>query len=481
MILPPNLFSHRSLVARLGRAVLVVMVCSAAVGRSGALAQSSWESTPYRVDVVLAIEDTPELNGVVASDLKAGLKQQIDAVIGPNWSVRVRPAEIDLHWQILDSLESISPSAITPEQLGMDKVLMIAVRTAADGIVIEARDFDCRTRRWSLPQTVKVRQTALLDDGVFAALLKAFSPIARIETDANRQVVLNGRASGVPLNDRSLTWFRPGQIAIPILRRNDRDGNPKENGIQEVPWTYILVDNVDSPEKITCQVHSGTRNPLNVRRRGRIDQLALVVNETKATTRLVLQSRKDSSVGLAGYEVYTSKPGEKTTTLVGTTDRTGAIEIAPSDQTLQVLFVKNGGELLARLPLVPGIKKEAIAPIPNDEPRLRAEGRLRGLRERMVDIVARREILIARINRLVENGDLETAKEFFDELDALPTRKPLTAQVDALQASSVTDDPRVKAQIDRMFVETRNMLAKYLDPRQINDVRTELNRARAGG
>ncbi len=444
-------------------------------------AQTSWEMTPYKIDILVAIEQQAELSGHTASDLLAGLAQRIDAVVGPMWKVSVRRAEPELRWRMLQSLDRLTTNIITPEQLSLDKVLLVGIRTAPGRFVVEARDFDCRTRRWSSTQTVSVRQTLALSDSLFRALCKAFTPIAKIQSDAEKGILLNARASGILPSDPELVWLRTGDVMIPILRRNDRDGNPKKNGIQEVPWTFLVVGDVRTPGEMTCQVHSGTRNPLNIRRRGRIEQLAIAVNTSESPTRLLLRSRTEPSVVLTGYEVYTSRPGEKKTRFVGLTERDGGIWLAPDDQVLHILFVKNGGQLLARLPVVPGLTAEAVAPIPNDEPRLQVEGSLKGLRMSMVDLVARREILMTRIRRKLMEGDHEVAENYFDQLVQLPTRKPFTQQVDQLRTSSDSRDPRVQAQIDRMFIDTRNLLAKFLDPQQISDLRTEMIRAKRGG
>lgn len=461
--------------------VVICFACHALLVQSASFAQTAWEMTPYEIDVLVAIEPQGELSKDVASDLLAGLAQRIDSIIGPTWKVSVRRAKPQLSWRILRSLSTIANDAIAPAQLNLDKVLMVGVRSTHGGFVVEARDFDCRTRRWGISQTVYVRQAIALNDSVFRALRKAFAPIAKVQFDAEKNLLLNVRASGIPTSDPSLAWFQPGDVVTPILRRNDRDGNPKENGIQEVPWTFLLVTDVTTPGKITCEVYSGTRNPLNVRRRGRIEQLALATGTPKTQTRLLLRSRTEPTVALSGYEVHTSRPGEKKTRFLGLTERDGGIQIAPDEQVLQILFIKSGGQLLARLPIVPGSAPQAIAPIPNDEPRLRAEGDLKGLRERMVDLVARREILIARIRRKISAGDFDTAEEYFQQLMRLSTRKPFIQQVDQMETSSDSQDPRVQAQIKRLFTDTRNLLAKFLDPQQISDLRTEIIRAKAAG
>jgi len=446
---------------------------------SAARGQTFWEMTPYRVEVVVALDRVPELSGYVATDLISGLRESVNSIIGSHWTADVRTVDPLLRHQILTAIDTLTMSDITPEQLDRDKVIVMGVRNTPGQFVIQAREFDCQTRRWGVTTTVEVGQAEALGDALFHALRKVFTPIATVEFDDQHRPVLNLRARERPQGDPELTWCQPGDVFIPIVRRNDRDGNPTENGIQQVPWTYLMVDQI--AEQPVCEVFSGTRNPFSVRRRGRTEQYALATHRPRRPTRLKLQSRSEPVVPLAGYEFYTSKPGEKKTQPVGITDRNGGITIPPADEALQVLFVKSGGQVLAKLPLVAGLESVVEVPVSDDDPRLLAEGQLKGLREKLVDLVARRQILIARIRRAAENGDRDRVEVYLDELERLPTRKPFTQQIDQLQTASVSSDPRVKAQIDRMFADTRNMLAKFLDPREITDLRSQLNVAKQGG
>ena len=89
-------------------------------------------------------------------------------------------------------------------------------------------------------------------------------------------------------------------------------------------------------------------------------------------------------------------PGEEQQTEpLGVTDA-AARSSCRGDGRLQLLYVKNGKQLLARLPVLPGQSESLLAALVDDDRRLQAEGLVIALQSRALDLVARREILAAR-------------------------------------------------------------------------------------
>ena len=75
-----------------------------------------------------------------------------------------------------------------------------------------------------------------------------------------------------------------------------------------------------------------------------------------------------------------------------------------------MLLIKHGGQLLAKLPVVPGAERRINVPLPDDEARLVAEARLAAVREDLIDVVARRNILMARTRQKIEKKDFAAAQ-----------------------------------------------------------------------
>ena len=79
---------------RLGRAFCAVLVTwTVAVP---AAAQTVWELTPYRVQVILAAQRAPELTAECRADLAADLLTRIDTLIGAAWDASVTEASAEL-------------------------------------------------------------------------------------------------------------------------------------------------------------------------------------------------------------------------------------------------------------------------------------------------------------------------------------------------------------------------------------------------
>jgi hypothetical protein len=206
----------------------------------------------------------------------------------------------------------------------------------------------------------------------------------------------------------------------------------------------------------------------------------LVVRPHADGTNVELQARDQPTTKLAGYDVYQRLPGEKNTTWVGRSDWRGRLHIARDEHPLKIFYVKNGGRLLARLPMVVGAESQVTAELTDDSLRLEAEGFLRGLQEEFVDLVARRKVLAMRVQRRMEDGKLEEAEKLVDEMRQLETRQDLERRIRERQATFQTRDRAQQDQINRLFRDTRSLLSQHLDPAEIDHLRDELAAAKSG-
>ncbi|MBN2473030.1 MAG: hypothetical protein JXB62_00380 [Pirellulales bacterium] len=361
-----------------------------------------------------------------------------------------------------------------------DKVILLAIEPSMAGYRITARELDVRTRLFGTPVATSALQLGKLGDVAFDAVRGAFVPLARIESVEDKHVTLRLKAAGLPFRDNELAMVGPGQVFRPIIRYNDREGNAAR--IVAVPWTCCTVqESAAKPVatgRVRCKLYTGLRSPLSGRRRGRIEQLALGVVPPHEPSVLVLQSRSTPCEALAGYEVYAHPPDSKTTTLLGRTDYRGRVPVLPAKDILRVLLVRNGGETLARLPMVPGIEPEVVASISNDDQRLKAEGYVTGLQEELVDLVTRRQILITLARARIDAGELDQAKQLIDELDRLPKRLEFNHRLGERQKSLRSSDSRVQARIDALFSDTRRLLEQHLGPEPIEEVWQKFRKAR---
>lgn len=291
------------------------------------------------------------------------------------------------------------------------------------------------------------------------------------------------KAAALPFRDKELALVAHGTVFRPVIRFDDREGNPRR--LLAVPWSFCTVREV-RPDLLVCRLHTGVRSPLSGRRRGRVQQLALAVVPPRKPSVLVLQSRSEPKTPLAGYDVFAQPPNSKTAVPLGRTDWRGRVTVPPTgkENPLWVLLVRNGGEPLAQLPMVPGMEPELIARIANDDQRLEAEGFITGLQEEMVDLVTRREVLLIRTRARIEEAKFDEAKfdearDLIDELRGLPTAAEFALMLKEQRKKVRSADAKVQAKIDALFVDTQKLLRQHLDPDAIEAVWQELRKARS--
>jgi hypothetical protein len=428
------------------------------------------------VQVFVALEPQPPLTPRLQSALCNTLSARIDAVLGAAWNTEVTPPPPQLYRDMVRGLAELRPDQLPLPPPHVDKVLLVAVTAAADGMTVTARDFDCRTHVLNTAVTRPVWQTGALEETTLSALLAAFAPLARIEClEKDNAAVLRPKAIGLPLGDRKLALLHQGDVLQPIVRYNDRQNNFRRAA--PAPWSFCVVETI-TPEEARARVYSGMRAAMVVKGRGRVESLALRVVPPSGPTMLLLKSRTEPKEPLGGYEVYSHPPGGKSPTLLGLTDRQGRLLLPPDRALLRVLLVKSGNDLLARLPVVPGLEPQLTAELANHDRRLEAEGFLFGLQEELVDLVARRTILMALVRMRIEAGQFDQAAEKMDELNRLPKALQFTMRITREQERLASPDVAIQKKIDAMLADTRQLIDKHLGSDEIEALDRQLRAAR---
>jgi hypothetical protein len=144
--------------------------------------------------------------------------------------------------------------------------------------------------------------------------------------------------------------------------------------------------------------------------------------------------------------------------MLGVTDPDGSFVLPLGDGSLETLIVKNGKQPLARLPLVPGYEETLTANIVDDDGRLAAEGFVAALNSRVLDLVARREILAAQIRARVKEGNADDAQKLLNDFRRLESRADLNRDLDRFRQQVSTGDKATQARIDRVFADAQRLL-----------------------
>lgn len=431
------------------------------------------------------------MRAIIVLDVPGGLDEQLrqslpeylqhraDATLAPLWQFDTSiatPAEVPIVRSCLSPESNIKPTDLAKDH---DKLLLLAVRRSNAGFGLTAREFDAYVQLWGSPITRVCPQLSSLPEQLFALAQRASAPLAQFEVDPSQKISLTFRGSALPHSAGAPAPAKPGDVFLPILRRTSRDGQLIESGISRVPWTFIetLAAPDDKQAAPTFTVQSGSRHPFPARKLARTEQLALAIRSDPAPTILHLVSRKDDAKPLAGFEVFTANAPKQAPLYVGTSDAGGNVTIPPRSSSIEMLLVKHGGQLLAKLPIAPGAEPLVKVPLPDDDARLAAEERLGAMRENLIDIVARRNILAARVRQKIDKKDLKGAEDLLRSLDELPNKAQFNLTLTTSARLIRSDDPRIQRRIDQMFQAAQTLATQFLDSKPINQLHDELREA----
>jgi hypothetical protein len=470
-----------------GRSAVLFMALALVFVPRCAVAQAAWEFSPYDVKVCLALANEPEFTLSFATLAQEELANRADMVFFATWKLAAINPKSAVAGQMLTHWDQLTFDGVKLGDVDLvkgDKLYLVAVTRDRGDYLIRGRELDLRTR--VMGPTVERRCGVLpgVPLACWDAVAATFVPLAKIESIVDKSVTARVRAGGLVTDPGSPALIQPGDALYPIIRRNERNGEPTKNGIQPVAWTVLSVQSRHD-SLLDCSIASGYRAPLPIRANARMERLAVVARSRLPTTRVLLQTRGKDPHPLTGYEVFVKGVDEKPTELLGVTDWRGAIEVPRGDVLVRTLYVKNGNQLLARLPLVPGDQREAIATAAEDDYRLQTEGYVMALQGRVMDLVARREILAARIRKRITEGKFDEADKLLTEYSKLETRDELIQELEAREGEIGDNDAALdnvtKKRINILMGEARNLLLnKFLDPETKNVLAKEVEKGRTG-
>jgi hypothetical protein len=368
--------------------------------------------------------------------------------------------------------------------------------------------------------SVEVSTWDAIPRAIAFATKQVFAPMARIEEADNKLAELRIRAGGLIIEESHPAKIELGDVLQAYVRRDDRNGVPTL--LQSIPWTYVAIVETNGVSAKSA-IYSGIRSALAGRKNRRTLKICLRVRPTFPQTDLQLSVMRDLKTGFAGAEVYRRTPGTEDLNLVGRADWRGVAKISemtlplatyerpvavaaaapeansevesgsqPSSKVekkppvmekaqiqlrapLFVYYVKNGNTLLARLPIVTGNFALERAELPDDRRRLEAEAFVKGIQGEILDIVARRQILTARIKQKIADKKTDEAKKALEELRNEKNYEKMVEGLNAIQRRILSTDRGpvslgAQKRIDQMFDITRQMMEKYLQDNLLRDM-----------
>lgn len=466
-----------------------------------------WEWSPYRIRVHFSISnDALNLLGESEEEKAVASLSGSLSRVAQNWAEGlwilsyqrgVFPGELFEERALPEDIALGDPHILPLITTEFDKFTYVEIGARLGFLTIDSKEIDLRTLTVNSANSKIVYREVELADSIFSSLLESFAPVAMVEKVLKSRVVLLLRGGELipeslrgsafdytplseseeesPLNEpfsgdaKDHSLIQRGEVFVPYLRILDKSGVP--NSVKPVPWTALLIESAQQ-SRVHCTLESGIRVPLSVRRRGRTEQIAVLPNLEKKPTRLQLQPRMkkkqsdspNTDTGfLPSYTIFETEPQSKNRIELGKTDRKGFLTI-PYLQggPVRHIYIKEGEILIARIPLIQGWKSSFTIGIPDDETRIAAESVLLGIQEEVIDQIAYREILLARIARFEKNQDTAGVNKSRNELVRLKTREQFLAQLDVEKRKYHSEDPIVQRRIEIMFNNTRKIVDQFM-------------------
>ena len=440
-----------------------------------------WTLKPYAIRVLVVADSKSVSSQKLASGVAEHIRRRSEASIGPIWDLSVENLTGSDRLAALrgftnDQLLTLAQDPDKP----CDKLIVVSLVESVAGVAVAAVECDTLLERVGLKQSAPLCELIATSETAFDLLCQTFSPVALFDVDRETgdTASLAFRGSQLPARQGAPRWAKTGAIFQPILRRTDRDGAVVEDGVQPAPWTYLVLDGAErEDEELNAQIHSHTRRPFGIRRRGRVEYYALLLHGGHGSTRVRLHVRDQPETPLSGYQAYLKDGPEAELVLLGGTDADGLVTVEPGEATIPYVFIKSGTQVVAKAPIPVGAIAQVEIPLLDERKRLEAEAKLSLLREELIDLVARRSILASRIEDMINKGKRDDARKLLNKLDGMAGRAQFSQKLIRAEQLAKSDDPQVQQRIDRLFSDTSAVLGAFLSTDDVARLRELLRKS----
>lgn len=437
------------------------------------------ENRPYKIRAWLAVDPRARVDGRGRAALVAGWKVMASRFVGSPWDLEIAEGDGPL---ATNGLDDVTPEMVIPEAKGFDKAWLIRLEPDAGGLSLAGREFDAETARIGL---LCRRPTTVLADAPRALLqlsLDIFAPSAEIAEAAGGGQKIRVQGAMLPAADPIGQVVSVGSVFRPTRIFYKPDG-----GIQlvtPIKKTYLRVEAL-AGGVATCKIESALGNPFTTKVVGKAKMVAVGLKPASIPTRLrfllttldtpAVPGTKPEPRPAAGYDLVAINLPNGTPRPVGTTDREGRIVLEPgfSDGLVSLRLMAAGIEPLIQFPVMPGEQVEENV-IANVDPRpvtVTAESDLYSLRDEIVDLIAVRHRLEAKIKARAEadTPNWDDIRQLLDEFKALPPKAGVEGELTKLKESLAAEQQKnnrrkirtVTAQ--KLIGDTEALIERYLD------------------
>ena len=417
---------------------------------------------PYAIRAWVAINPSTRLDARGRADLVADWLALVRRFVGAPWIVEVAEGEGPLARRDIDALDDSALGALAET---VDKGWAIRIEPdGRGGFRFLGREFDVLTGHWGPPRLRSAPYPADAARSLLGLALDLFRPTAEVGAESGGGVTLTVRGAALQAASPAGRVVGVGSVFVPLRIFQKPDGSPL--GVVEVRRSYLRVASIEGAEA-RCEIVSGLRDPLSRRVARKNSLVALGAKPADRPTRL-RYVRGDERNPAAGYTLTVRTLPDGPPREIGTTGRDGRIVLEPglADGLILVRLLAGGVEPLDEFPMLPGEEAGERTILIDPKPEAVAlETRLDAFRDELIDIVATRARLEARLKARAEGGAWDEVSSLLDEFRALPPRVTFHDRL-----------ARMKDEAARRQAETKTAILTRTAQAQIADTQALIDR-----
>jgi hypothetical protein len=423
------------------------------------------------------------------ADLLRDWQVMVRRFVGVPWAVSIAPPSGPVLDIDLEGLEKATPAQAaafekTVEASSYDKVWVVYVDRSESGvgIMFTGREYDTATRRLGPLQRRSVEVFADAPRALLEFTLDLFSPTALISGEEGGQALLTVRGSAIDPASPIGSVVTTGTVFQPLRLISTKDD---KTVVKIIPWTYLRVESVDGPVA-RCAIVSGLRDPLSKRFLQPNSLAAVGIRPGNSPLRLRFVTFKDKAPG-AGYTLTARTVPNGTNREVGMTDRGGRIVLKPgfADGLVILRLLAGNIEPVAELPVMPGeSSEERTIPFDPKYQSVALEAEVDSLRDDVVDLIALRARLEARMKARLEGEDWDGLDQTIKEFSHLTPRDEYAKKLTEVRERATQQQDKEKVAIltknaQAQINDLQSMIDRYLDDEAFKAYQEALARGRS--
>ncbi|HZW31942.1 MAG TPA: hypothetical protein VFF52_14625, partial [Isosphaeraceae bacterium] len=400
------------------------------------------ERQPYRIVLHFASQPSARLDAARRGDLLRDWLIMVRRFIGAPWVVSIAPPSSPIATLDLDSLNP----AVFANVTAFDKVWVVHAECpdAGSGLVFSGREYDTTTRRLGPLQQRAVEVLADAPRALLEFALDLFSPTAVITGQEGGRALLTVRAASLEPASPAGRVVTKGTIFQPLRLVSLEQGVVVRN----IRWTYLLVESVEGAVA-RCAIISAYYDPLTQRVTVPNTLAGVGIKPGKSPVRLRFVTNPDQ-LPAAGYRLTVRPVPDGLPRELGLTDRAGRIVLPPGFASGLVILRLLAGNIepMVERPVMPGeSEEERVIPFDPKPMTVALEAQVDSLRDEVLDLVAIRARLEARMKARLEGNDWPGLEATIQEAAKLPPKDQFAQRLAALKDQAARQQAESKKAI----------------------------------